>query len=44
MISQANRLPSLGQMTTSYMNLVSLKFDPDNDYHWMFYADLGLDL
>src|SRR5260370_12147053 len=29
---------------TSYMNLVSLKLDPDNDFRWMFYADLGLDL
>jgi NitT/TauT family transport system substrate-binding protein len=29
---------------TSYMNLVSLKLDPDRDFRWMYYADLGLDL
>ncbi len=29
---------------TSYLNLVSLKLDPDKDFHWMFYSDLGLDL
>lgn len=29
---------------TSYMNLVSLKLDPDKDFRWMFYSDLGLDL
>jgi NitT/TauT family transport system substrate-binding protein len=29
---------------TSYMNLVSLKLDPDKDYRWMYYSDLGLDL
>jgi NitT/TauT family transport system substrate-binding protein len=29
---------------TSYMNLVSLNLDPDRDFRWMFYADLGLDL
>ena len=29
---------------TSYMNLVSLKLDPDKDFRWMYYADLGLDL
>jgi NitT/TauT family transport system substrate-binding protein len=29
---------------TSYMNLVSLKLDPDKDFRWLFYADLGLDL
>ena len=29
---------------TSYMNLVSLKLDPDKDFRWIYYADLGLDL
>jgi NitT/TauT family transport system substrate-binding protein len=29
---------------TSYMNLVSLKLDPDRDFRWMYYSDLGLDL
>ncbi len=29
---------------TSYMNLVSLKLDPDKDFRWMFYSDYGLDL
>ncbi|WP_295855183.1 ABC transporter substrate-binding protein [Tardiphaga sp.] len=29
---------------TSYMNLVSLKLDPDKDFRWMYYTDLGLDL
>ncbi len=29
---------------TSYMNLVSLKLDPDKDFRWMYYSDLGLDL
>lgn len=29
---------------TSYMNLVSLKLDPDKDFRWMYYLDLGLDL
>jgi NitT/TauT family transport system substrate-binding protein len=29
---------------TSYLNLVSLKLDPDKDFRWMFYSDLGLDL
>src|ERR1700722_19154670 len=29
---------------TSYMNLVSLKRDPDKDFRWMYYSDLGLDL
>jgi NitT/TauT family transport system substrate-binding protein len=29
---------------TSYLNLVSLKLDPDKDFRWMFYADYGLDL
>jgi NitT/TauT family transport system substrate-binding protein len=29
---------------TSYLNLVSLKRDPDKDFRWMFYADYGLDL
>ena len=29
---------------TSYMNLVSLKQDPDKDFRWMYYADSGLDL
>jgi len=26
------------------MNLVSLKLDPDKDFRWMYYSDLGLDL
>jgi NitT/TauT family transport system substrate-binding protein len=29
---------------TSYMNLVSLKLDPDKDFRWMYYSDLGVDL
>jgi NitT/TauT family transport system substrate-binding protein len=29
---------------TSYLNLVSLKLDPDKDFRWMYYADFGLDL
>jgi len=29
---------------TSYMNLVSLRLDPDKDFRWSFYADHGLDL
>jgi NitT/TauT family transport system substrate-binding protein len=29
---------------TSYLNLVSLKLDPDKDFRWMFYSDFGLDL
>jgi NitT/TauT family transport system substrate-binding protein len=29
---------------TSYMNLVSLKLDPDKDFRWIYYSDLGLDL
>jgi NitT/TauT family transport system substrate-binding protein len=29
---------------TSYMNLVSLKLDPDKDFRWFFYADHGVDL
>jgi len=29
---------------TSYINLVSLKLDPDKDFRWMYYSDLGLDL
>lgn len=29
---------------TSYMNLVSLKLDPDKDFRWIFYSDSGLDL
>lgn len=29
---------------TSYLNLVSLKLDPDKDFRWYFYADYGLDL
>jgi NitT/TauT family transport system substrate-binding protein len=29
---------------TSYLNLVALKRDPDKDFRWLFYADLGLDL
>jgi NitT/TauT family transport system substrate-binding protein len=29
---------------TSYMNLVSLKLDPDKDFRWMYYSDFGLNL
>jgi NitT/TauT family transport system substrate-binding protein len=29
---------------TSYLNLVALGRDPDNDFRWLFYADFGLDL
>src|SRR5579871_5646197 len=29
---------------TSYMNLVSLRLDPDKDFRWFFYADNGIDL
>jgi NitT/TauT family transport system substrate-binding protein len=29
---------------TSYLNLVSLKLDPDKDFRWMFYSDFGLNL
>jgi NitT/TauT family transport system substrate-binding protein len=29
---------------TSYLNLVALRRDPDNDFRWLFYADFGLDL
>lgn len=29
---------------TSYLNLVSLKVDPDKDFRWNFYSDAGLDL
>jgi NitT/TauT family transport system substrate-binding protein len=29
---------------TSYMNLVSLRLDPDKDFRRMYYSDLGLDL
>jgi NitT/TauT family transport system substrate-binding protein len=29
---------------TSYMNLVSLKLDPDKDFRWTYYSDAGLDL
>jgi NitT/TauT family transport system substrate-binding protein len=29
---------------TSYMNLVSLRLDPDKDFRWFFYADHGVDL
>ncbi len=29
---------------TSYINLVSLKLDPDKDFRWFFYADHGIDL
>jgi NitT/TauT family transport system substrate-binding protein len=29
---------------TSYMNLVSLKLDPDKDFRWIYYSDAGLDL
>jgi NitT/TauT family transport system substrate-binding protein len=29
---------------TSYMNLVSMKLDPDKDFRWIYYSDGGLDL
>jgi NitT/TauT family transport system substrate-binding protein len=29
---------------TSYMNLISLKLDPDKDFRWVYYSDGGLDL
>src|SRR5579862_9969929 len=29
---------------TSYMNLVSLKLDPDKDFRWFFYSAHGIDL
>jgi NitT/TauT family transport system substrate-binding protein len=29
---------------TSYMNLVSLRLDPDKDFRWFFYFDHGIDL
>jgi NitT/TauT family transport system substrate-binding protein len=29
---------------TSYMNLVSMKQDPDKDFRWIYYSDGGLDL
>jgi NitT/TauT family transport system substrate-binding protein len=29
---------------TSYLNLVSLKLDPDKDFRWYYYSDFGLDL
>ncbi len=29
---------------TSYMNLMSLKLDPDKDFRWFFYSDNGIDL
>jgi NitT/TauT family transport system substrate-binding protein len=29
---------------TSYMNLVSVKLDPDKDFRWFFYSDNGIDL
>jgi NitT/TauT family transport system substrate-binding protein len=29
---------------TSYMNLVSLKLDPDKDFRWIYFADSGVDL
>src|ERR1700726_2954889 len=29
---------------TSYMNLVALKLDPDKDFRWIYYSDVGLDL
>ncbi|WP_426727035.1 hypothetical protein, partial [Curtobacterium flaccumfaciens] len=29
---------------TSYLNFVSLKLDPDKDFRWLYYSDLGLDL
>ena len=29
---------------TSYMNLISLRRDPEKDFRWFFYADHGIDL
>jgi NitT/TauT family transport system substrate-binding protein len=29
---------------TSYMNLIAQKLDPDKDFRWFYYGDLGLDL
>lgn len=29
---------------TSYMNLASLKLDPDKDFRWIYFADSGVDL
>ncbi|HMK81014.1 MAG TPA: ABC transporter substrate-binding protein [Xanthobacteraceae bacterium] len=29
---------------TSYMNLIALKLDPDKDFRWFSYSDLGIDL
>jgi NitT/TauT family transport system substrate-binding protein len=29
---------------TSYMNLISLRLDPDKDFRWMYYSDCGIDL
>jgi NitT/TauT family transport system substrate-binding protein len=29
---------------TSYMNLVSMKLDPDKDFRWLYYSDFGLNL
>ncbi|MBV8840574.1 MAG: ABC transporter substrate-binding protein [Alphaproteobacteria bacterium] len=29
---------------TSYMNLIALKLDPDKDFRWLYYSDLGIDL
>src|SRR5260370_24860887 len=45
MLLQQRQVDSIAVFSaTSYVNLVSLKLDPDNDFRWMFYADLGLDL
>ncbi|MBC7584572.1 MAG: ABC transporter substrate-binding protein [Tardiphaga sp.] len=30
--------------TTSYLNFVAMKLDPDKDFRWLYYSDLGLDL
>jgi NitT/TauT family transport system substrate-binding protein len=29
---------------TSYMNLIAQKLDPEKDFRWFYYGDLGLDL
>jgi NitT/TauT family transport system substrate-binding protein len=29
---------------TSYMNLIALKLDPDKDFRWIYYSDVGIDL
>lgn len=42
---QQGQVDSVAVFTaTSYMNLVSMKLDPDRDFRWMYYSDYGLDL